>query len=316
MRKLKILVTGASGFIGQALITKLEDFGHSVVSVSRKLVKSDKNGLVIDVDGSTIWTRALRGCDVVVHLAARTQAQYASDSGVDLPDIYRCENTELTLNLARNAAQANIRRFIFISSIKVNGDNTLEGSVFRADDIPSPQDAYAVSKNEAELGLWKIASETGLEVIVIRPPLVYGPGVKGNFLSLLRAVDKQYPLLLGKVQNRRSLIYLGNLVDVIYLCLSHPNAVGKTFLVSDGEDVSTPELIQRIAEALERKVWLLPFYTSWLKRLGSIMGKRAAVDRLLESLVVDIGLVKQDLGWSPPYTMKAGLDSTSKWYRN
>jgi nucleoside-diphosphate-sugar epimerase len=207
-----------------------------------------------------------------------------------------------------------VRRFIFISSIKVNGEGTLPGQPYTADDIPAPADPYGVSKHEAELGLMKLAEETGLEVVIIRSPLVYGPGVKANFLSLLKFVNKGIPMPLASINNKRSMIYLGNLVDAIVTCAAHPNAAGQTFLVSDGTDISTPELMRRVAAAFERPVRLMPFPPSLIRLAGRLLGKSAAMDRLLGSLEVDCGKIRRELGWNPPFTMAAGLKDTAEWF--
>lgn len=186
---------------------------------------------------------------------------------------------------------------------------------YRGNDLAVPSDAYAISKWEAEQALWQVAAETGMEVVILRPPLVYGPGVKGNFLRLMQAIDKRRPLPLGGIQNQRSLIYLGNLIDVIRLCITHPNAAGKAFLVSDGDDVSTPELVRRIAAALRRQPFLVPVPPAWIRWAGVTLGKQAAANRLLGSLCVDISPLRDELGWKPPYTMQAGLEATAQWYR-
>jgi UDP-glucose 4-epimerase len=221
---------------------------------------------------------------------------------------FRNVNTEGTLNLARQAAGAGVRRFVFISTIKVNGEGRDEP--YRETDAPAPEDAYAISKWEAEQGLHQIAHDTGLEVVILRPPLVYGPGVKANFLSLLRVIERGWPLPLGAIRNRRSLLYLGNFVDAIRLCVEHPAAAGQTFLIDDGEAVSTPELIRRLAHAMGRPARLLAVPVGWLEFAGALLGRRAAVARLTGSLWVDSSLIRARLGWAPPYSMEAGLAVT------
>jgi UDP-glucose 4-epimerase len=225
---------------------------------------------------------------------------------------FRAVNVDGTLNLARQAAQAGVRRFVFLSSIKVNGEGCEEP--YREGDAACPQDPYAISKWEAEQGLRQIELETGMDVVILRPPLVYGPGVKANFQRLLAAVDKGWPLPLGAVGNRRSLLYLGNLVDAIQLCLVHPAAAGQTYLVSDGEDVSSPELVRRLARAMGCPARLLPVPPAWLRLAGGLLGRRAVVERLLGSLVVDSSRIRRELGWSPPFRLDAGLAETVQHY--
>jgi len=208
-----------------------------------------------------------------------------------------------------------VTRFVFLSSIEVNGELTCAGQPFTATGTPAAEDPYGVSKSEAKQKLWQIATATGMEVVILRPPLVYGPGVKGNFIRLMQVIDKQLPLPLGAIQNQRSLIYLGNLVDAIRVCLTHPKAAGKTFLVSDGDDVSTPELVRRVASALGRRPLLLSVPIYWIRWAGAMLGKKVVIDRLLGSLFVDMTSIQADLGWTPPYTMQVGLESTAQWYR-
>lgn len=310
---MRALVTGAQGFVGSALKEALREAGWRVVAAVRRPSGGPDEAIVGNIDGQTRWQEALQGCNTVIHLAARVHIM--RDTVVDPLAAFRAMNTDSTLNLARQAAQAGVRRFVFMSTVKVNGEETAPGCSFRPDDPPDPKDTYAISKWEAEQGLLEIAIKTGLEVVIIRPPLVYGPGVKGNFLRLMQAIDKRRPLPLGAIHNQRSLIYLGNLVDVIRLCLTHPKAAGKVLLVSDGDDVSTPELVRRFAAALVRQPFLLPVPVSWMRWAGRMLGKQAEVDRLLGSLWVDISPLRGELGWTPPYTMQAGLEATAQWYR-
>lgn len=254
----------------------------------------------------TDWRAALIGCDAVVHLAARVHVMH--DTAANPSALYRATNTDATLNLARQAAQAGVKRFVFVSSIKVNGEG--RDAAYRETDAPVPEDAYAISKWEAEQGLWQIAQETGLEVVVLRPPLVYGPGVKANFRRLLDTVARGWPLPLAAIGNRRSLLYLGNFVDVIRLCVEHPAAAGQTFLVDDGRPVSTPELVRAVAHAMGRPVRLLAIPVGMLEFAGALLGKRAAVARLTGSLWLDSSLIRTCLGWTPPYSMEAGLAAT------
>ena len=307
---MKVLVTGANGFVGRALCPYLAELGYAVVPVVRR--QSCIADEVI-VHCTESWKAALKGCDSVIHLAAR--AHVMQDQERDPLQAFRANNLDTTIELAKRASEAGVRRFVFMSTIKVNGEETAPGCSFSHDDPVDPKDPYAISKREAEQMLWQISPKTGMEVVVIRPPLVYGPGVKGNFMRLMQAIDKRRPLPLGGIQNQRSLIYLGNLVDVIRQCVTHPNAAGKTFLVSDGDDVSTPELVCRIAAALGRRPFLLPVPVSWMRHAGRVLGKQAAVDRLLGSLYVDIAPLREELGWTPPYTMQEGLEATAQWYR-
>lgn len=308
---MKILVTGANGLVGRALCSVLDQTELQVV----RAVRTSTTALEVpvgDLNESTDWSEALgQSTDVVVHLAG--QVPLTDDASRVPSDRYTEVNTWGTANLARQCAQHGVKRFIFVSTAKVLGEGKSEP--YRDTDLAVPADAYAISKWEAEQTLWQIAAETGMEVVILRPPLVYCPGVKGNFLRLMQAIDKRRPLPLGAIQNQRSLIYLGNLVDTIRLCLTHPKAAGKTFLVSDGGDVSTPELVRRIAAALGRPPFLLPVPVSWMRWAGRVLGKQAAVDRLLGSLCVNIAPLREELAWTPPYTMQEGLEATAQWYR-
>jgi len=301
-----VLVTGATGFVGRALLGELIAHGHEAIPAVRRAAGLLREAVVSDVHAQTDWRAALASCDAVVHLAARVHVM--RDTAEDQLARYRATNTDATLNLARQAAQAGVRRFVFVSSIKVNGEG--RDASYREIDAPAPEDAYAISKWEAEQGLWRIARETGLEVVVLRPPLVYGPGVKANFRRLIDAVARGWPLPLGAIENRRSLLYLGNFVDVIRVCVEHPAAAGQTFLVDDGRPVSTPELIRAIARAMGRPARLPAIPASALEFAGALLGRRAAVARLTGSLWLDSSRVRACLGWTPPYSMEAGLAAT------
>jgi nucleoside-diphosphate-sugar epimerase len=309
---MKILVTGANGLVGRVLCSVLDQDGKQVIRTVRAS-PTPWEMPVGDINEKTDWLVALsQGIDVVVHLAAQTPL---ADSEVEAAaNRYHQVNTVGTANLARQCAKHGVKRFVLISTVKVLGEGKIEP--YRDDDLAVPADTYAISKWGAEQALRQIAAETGMEVVVLRPPLIYGPEVKGNFLRLMQAIKRRRPLPLGGIQNRRSLIYLGNLVDVIRVCLTHPKAAGKTFLVSDGDDVSTPELIRRVAVALGQRPFLLPVPVSWIKCVGAFLGKKAAVERLIGSLYVDIAPLQEQLGWIPPYTMQAGLETTARWYRN
>ncbi len=309
---MRILITGANGLVGKALCSVLDQTKHHIVRAVRTST-TPWEVPVGDLNEDSDWSEALgQDTDVVVHLAAKVPSM---DGATSAPgNRYTQVNTLATANLARQCAQYGVKRFIFVSTVKVLGEGKDEP--YRDTDLAVPSaDAYAISKWEAERTLWQIAAETGMEVVVLRPPLVYGPGIKGNFLRLMQAIDQRRPLPFGAIHNRRSLIYLGNLVDAIGLCLTHPKAAGRTFLISDGDDVSTPELVRRIAAALGRQPFLVPVPASWMRSLGGMLGKQAAIDRLLGSLCVDMTPILEELGWRPSYTMQAGLEATAQWYR-
>lgn len=302
----RILVTGASGFVGRALCARLAAAGHAVIPAVRRKTGLAREVMVGEIGRSTDWRAALEDCDVVVHLAARVHVM--RDDVDDSLAAFRQVNTEGTLNLARQAAQAGVKRFVFVSSIKVNGEGRDEP--YRETDAPAPEDGYAISKWEAEQGLHEIARETGLEAVILRPPLVYGSGVKANFRRLLDTVARGWPLPLGAIHNRRSLLYLGNFVDAIRVCVEHPAAAGRTFLLDDGHPVSTPELIRALAWAMGRPARLLPVPVGVLRFVGTMLGKRAPVVRLTGSLYVDSSAIRSRLAWTPPYSMAEGLAET------
>jgi nucleoside-diphosphate-sugar epimerase len=263
------------------------------------------------IGSSTDWDAALDGIDTVVHLAARVHVidENAADPMAD----YRNTNVAGTRRLAQIAEAKEVRRFIYISSIKVNGEG--KAVAYTAEDRPAPVDPYGISKLEAEQELLSIAGTTGLEVVILRPPLVYGPGVKANFLQLIKLIDRGIPLPLARVKNQRSFIYLENLVDAFIVCIIHPEAAGKTFLLSDGIEISTPELIQKVSVALGKPSRLFPCPPDFLRLLGRIIGKNRTVSRLLDSLIVDTSKIQSELGWNPPFSMEEGLQETVKWYQ-
>ncbi len=260
----------------------------------------------------TDWTHTLTKVNTDIHLAARVHIM--SDSAADPLAEFRFMNTAVTLNLARQATAAGVRRFIFLSSVKVNGEFTQHDQPFTAADICHPDDPYAVSKYEAEQGLIEIAVQTGMEIVIIRPPLVYGPGVKGNFLSMMRWLHKGIPLPLGAVHNQRSLVALDNLIDLITVCIDHPAAANQTFLVSDGEDLSTPELLQRLGAALGKPARLLPVPQSLLETILNLLGKHAIAQRLCGNLQIDISKTRDRLGWTPPVSVDQALRQTAQAY--
>ena len=258
-----------------------------------------------DIDEATDWTATLQGKEVVLHAAAR--AHIMNDTAADPLTEFRKVNVVGTLNLARQAAEAGVKRFIFISSIKVNGEQTALGMPFTGEDAPAPEDPYGVSKLEAEQGLQQLARETGMELVIIRPPLVYGPGVKGNFASMIKLVEKGLPLPLGAIHNQRSLVGLDNLVDLIITCIDHPSAANQVFLAGDGEDLSTSDLLRGVSKAMGKPSRLIPVPAGVLQFGATLLGKNAVARRLLGSLQVDISNTREVLGWTPPLSVDEGL---------
>jgi nucleoside-diphosphate-sugar epimerase len=268
--------------------------------------------LVGDICGDTDWTEVVAGVDSVIHLAAKVHEKNRVTKE-ELAE-YRRVNVDGTERLARMAADTGVKRFIYMSSVKVNGEGG-EAS-YTEDDPPLPSDPYSISKWEAELTLRAVALETGMDVVILRPPLVYGPGVRANILSLLRLVGSGIPLPLGSIDNRRSMIYLGNIIDAVMICITHPRAAGQTFLVSDGQDVSTPALIRMIALAMGKRPLLFPFPPANLRWLCNLIGKGAEIKRLIGSLYINSGKIRQMLGWRPPFSMEEGIKDTVSWYKS
>ena len=310
---MSILITGASGFVGARAHRQLRRAGiYSTIGTSRS--PTPDSGLLKSpaLESDADWKPLLDGTVTVTHCAARVHVM--ADQAANPLQAYRRANTDGTLTLARQAAEAGVRRFVFLSSIKVLGEKTATGARFHADTQPRPQDPYAVSKLEAEKGLRAIAAQTGMEVVIIRPPLVYGPGVKANFLSMMRWLHRGLPLPLAAVRNHRSLVALDNLVDLIVTCIDHPAAANQTFLVSDGEDLSTPDLLRRMGRALGKPARLFAVPQGVLEAGASLLGRRATLERLCGSLQVDISATRQTLGWTPPVTLDAALEQTARWF--
>lgn len=307
----RILLTGATGFVGRSLLARFVNEEYSVTSAVRTPIADFQAAQVIvqDLTGQTDWSDALIERDVVIHSAARVHVM--DEQSADPLTEFRKVNVDGTLNLARQAAAAGVRRFIFISSIKVNGEETVSGKPYTAFDTPQPQDPYGLSKHEAEEGLKALAAETGMDVVIIRPVLVYGPGVKANFRSMISWMNKSVPLPLGSIRNKRSMVALDNLVDLIVTCIDHPAAANQTFLVSDGEDLSTTELLQRTARALNKPARLLPVPAGLLEFGAGVLGKRAVAQRLCGSLQVDIRHTCETLGWRPPVSVDDALKKTA-----
>lgn len=311
---MRVLVTGATGFVGSRVVELLSK-SHEVMAISRSRVREMgqvRSALVGDIRSNTEWGSLLEGVDVVVHCAAKVHDLSSKSSDID---DFRKVNVEGSLQLARHSAKAGVQRFIFLSSIKVNGEFNLCGP-FKASDQPQPQGPYAISKMEAEQCIREVCKETGMEYVVIRPPLVYGPGVKANFYSMLNLVAKGWPLPLGALDhNERSLVYLDNLVDLIGHCAHHPKAANSTLLVDDNTKVSTSHLVEKMAQALGVKCRLISVPVSLISCLAALLGKKGVKQRLTSSLSVDSAHTIDTLNWSPPFSMQSGLANTAAWYR-
>jgi UDP-glucose 4-epimerase len=310
-RKKMILLTGASGFVGTAVVSELARQGISCRAVTRE----PREGYfsIGNITPETDWTAALDGIDSIIHLASR--AHIMNDTAADPVAQFRSLNVDSTLKLASQAIKAGVKRFVFISSIKVNGEATQPGRPFTAEDPPNPQNPYAQSKLDAEQGLFALARGSNLEVTVIRPPLVYGPGVKANFATMMDWVNRGIPLPLGSVHNKRSFVFVGNLADLIVLAAIHPNAGGQVFLVSDGEDISTTELFKKIAQALGRPSLIMPLPASLVTMVAAAVGQSAVASRLIDSLQVDVSKTRALLGWEPRKNITEGLRQTARSFQ-
>lgn len=309
----RMMVTGANGFVGHALCTEALLRDMSVIGVIRdgaQLPTGVQAAIVSNIDGTTDWQHALSGRDVVIHLAARVHVMRETSDN-PLAEFRRL-NVAGTEHLARSAAAAGVKRFVYVSSIKVNGEETLNGEAYTEQSNAAPQDPYGVSKWEAEQALQRVSKETGLEVVIVRPPLVYGAGVKGNFAQMISVVARGMPLPFASVNNKRSLIYVKNLVDALMLCATHQAAPGNTYLVSDGEDVSTSDLLRKLASAMGKPSRLFPCPIVLLKVAARMFGKSDQVARLLGSLQVDSNKIRRELGWVPPFSLSDGLKATVK----
>lgn len=307
-----VLVTGANGFVGSALCSRMQQRGIAYLPVMRTgMATACRKACVKEIHPLTDWSAELKEVNAILHLAARVHLLH--DSSPDPLRDYRLVNVDATLNLARQAAAAGVRRFVFLSSIKVNGEST-DIRPFSEADVPAPIDPYGISKYEAEQGLLALAQQTGLEVVIIRPPLVYGPGAKANFLQLMRWVHRGIPLPLASVDNRRSMIFVSNLVDFILCCLTHEAAGGHTFLVSDNHDVSVADLIRHLSIAMGKRSPLFPFPSRMLEHVARLTGRKDVVTRLLSSLQVDIQCAQSVLNWKPSYTFEAGIEKTVRHF--
>lgn len=309
--KTGVLVTGANGFLGRAVSARFREHPGAVRLAVRTRAGSNEATVAIgDIHGATDWRAALEGVDVVVHLAARVHVM--RDAHADPLGAFRHVNVDGTRQLAEQAAAAGVRRLVFVSSIKVNGERTRLGAPFRPDDPAHPQGPYAQSKLEAERALSDVSAASGLEVTTVRAPLIYGPGVRANFLAMMRWMHRGLPLPLASVANRRSLVFVDNFADLLFSCATHPAAANQIFLAADGEDLATPDLLCRLARALGVRPRVFPFPLAVLRSMARAIGRSAELDRLCESLQVDITKTRSMLGWTPPHSVDDALQRTAR----
>jgi len=309
----RVLLTGATGFIGRSLSVELPEKGFEVIAAVRRLSdflpETVQQVVVGDLASETDWSKALTAVSIAIHTAARVHVM--TDTAADPLAEFRRVNLDGTMNFAKQAAAAGVKRFIFLSSIKVNGESTWPGRPFTADDSHAPRDPYGVSKSETEQALLDLSAKTGMEVVIIRPVLVYGPEVKANFLNMMRWLSSGVPLPLGAVHNKRSLVSLDNLVDLIITCINHPAAANQVFLASDGDDLSTTELLQRLSLSLGKPVRLIPVPVGILRTVAKLLGKYDVAQRLIGSLQVDITKTQKLLNWQPPVSVNEALQKTA-----
>lgn len=316
VKQKRVLLTGATGFVGSAVQQRIVADAYYDLTVAVRRVVAVPSTVravqVADLTAHTDWSEALQAVDVVIHSAARVHVM--DDTSADPLAEFRKVNVDGTLRLAQQAVAAGVKRFVFVSSIKVNGEHTELGAPYTADTQPNPVDPYGISKYEAEQGLLALAHATGLEVVIVRPVLVYGPGVKANFRSMMKWVNRGVPLPLGAIYNKRSLVALDNLVDLILTCVAHPSAVNQVFLASDGKDLSTTEMLQELGVSLNKPARLLPVTMTWLNLVFTLLGRRDFNQRLCGSLQVDIKKNRELLGWRPPVSVEDAMDKTAQAY--
>ncbi|MBC3935991.1 SDR family oxidoreductase [Undibacterium sp. CY7W] len=309
-----VLITGASGFVGQALTAHMLELGYHLICPTRQPLTTQhddmRNPLITGLDAQTDWTEYLQQAGAVIHCAARVHVMH--ETATDPLSLFRALNVDASVNLARQAAAAGVKHFIYLSSVKVNGERSLPGHPLSEEDIAATHDPYGLSKYEAERALLTIGKKTSMAITIVRPPLIYGPGVKANFLSMMQAVRRGIPLPLASINNQRSLVYIGNLTHFLTHCLYHPQAKNEVFQVSDNQDLSTPALLKACAQALQVKPRLFAFPPGWLSVLARISGRPGIADRLCESLQVDISKARRQLGWEPPFTVAQGLQYTAE----
>ena len=315
---MNVLITGATGFVGSRLVEVALDKQYNVSAVMRSAALSNQKSkhnlqwCIGNLSPDFDWSKNLQDIDCIVHCAARVH-QMQEDSS-DIQAVYDDTNFHGTLNLAKQAAVAGVKRFIFLSSIKVNGEQTQADEPFTPGISTPPIDPYGLSKYKAEIALLELAQKTGLEVVIIRPPLVYGPGVKANFQSMMKWASRPIPLPLGAIDNQRSMVFIDNLIDLILICTHHPKAANHTFLVSDGIDVSTSQLLRQIKKASQSRCILLPIPMSWFSMTAKLLNKPLIAQRLCGSLQVDISHTQKQLNWQPPVSWEQGISETVRYY--